>query len=60
MSNEEEPTFKFGKYRGMKVSECTDIDYLQWFLDNVKDVKTLKAAIILQIREINRQEFLYK
>lgn len=26
--------FKYGKYRGMKILECTDASYLKWYLDD--------------------------
>lgn len=36
-----EPAFYFGKYKGIKISECTDIQYMKWFVGNVKNYKQL-------------------
>lgn len=48
-----EPTFYFGRYKGMKVSDLIDKKdrpYLEWFLKEVKDIKpAMKEAIIKQI-----------
>jgi DNA-directed RNA polymerase subunit RPC12/RpoP len=44
-----EKVFYFGKYKGQKVNDIEDINYLQWVLDNTKQKAAMKDAIIKQI-----------
>lgn len=53
-----EPTFYFGRYKGLKVSDLVDpqdISYLEWFLKEIKDIKpAMKEAIIQQLAKIKK------
>jgi len=44
-----EQQFFFGKYKGKKVSEIEDIQYLQWVLDKTNPKPAFRDAIIKQI-----------
>lgn len=52
-----EPTFYFGKYKGKKVSEVEDMDYLKWVLAKTKQSASMRKAIQEQIDSF---EFLAK
>ncbi len=44
-----EAIFYFGKYKGKKVSEIEDIDYLKWVLKEIKPSLSMRTAIQKQI-----------
>jgi uncharacterized protein (DUF3820 family) len=52
-----EPALYFGKYKGKKVVEIQDVDYLKWVLKNTHQGKHVRYAIQKQIDSI---EFLAK
>jgi uncharacterized protein (DUF3820 family) len=52
-----EPTLYFGKYKGKKVSEIEDMQYLKWVLSATKPSESMRKAIQTQI---DRFEFLAK
>ena len=47
-----EPQFYIGKYKGIKINQCTDKEYMQWFVANVKTTATLKEVLINRIAEL--------
>lgn len=47
-------SFYFGKYKGKTVSDVDDIEYLIWFLNNVKTSPTMKDAVIQQIELLKK------
>ena len=49
------PRFYFGKYKGGKVGECSDMGYLNWFLENTNPKPAMKEAIINQIEVIKKE-----
>lgn len=50
-----EPSFYFGRYKNIKVSDVDDVPYLQWFIDNIKDIKdTFREAIQDQINSTKK------
>lgn len=51
------PTFYFGKYKGRKVSEIEDMQYLKWALKEIRLSESLRRAINEQISKF---EFLAK
>ena len=52
-----EPSFYFGKYKGKKVSEVEDMQYLKWFIGNTKPSESMRNAVQ---KQIDRFEFLAK
>jgi len=52
-----EPALHFGKYKGKKITEIDDIDYLKWVLNNVHQGKHIRESIQ---KRINDAEFLGK
>jgi uncharacterized protein (DUF3820 family) len=44
-----EPTFFFGKYKGTKVKDVEDMQYLNWALKNIKLSSSMRTAIEQQI-----------
>lgn len=52
-----EPTFYFGKYKGKKVSEVEDMQYLKWVLTGTKQSASMRTAIQ---KQIDKFEFLAK
>lgn len=52
-----EPSFYFGRYKGMKVSDLIDVKdvpYLEWYLLNIQKITpSMKDAIANQIQKIN-------
>ena len=46
------PTLYFGKYTGMKIADCDDINYLNWLLQNTKQGERIKKAIINRLVEL--------
>jgi ribonuclease HI len=53
----DENVLQFGKYKGKKISEITDMGYLNWALENVNMQKSIKEKIQKRISEY---EFLSK
>jgi hypothetical protein len=47
-----QPKFYFGKYKDNLISECTDLNYLQWFLENTKPKANIKVATISRIETL--------
>ncbi len=45
--------FYFGKYKGIEIANCLDLDYLNWFLENTNPKANIKAACINQISILN-------
>lgn len=45
--------FPFGKYKGTKISECNDVDYMDWFLKNVDISKSIKDEVFERILKID-------
>ena len=49
------PTFYFGKYQGVKVSDCQDAEYMKWYLHSVKRIpNTLQQSLEDRIKEIEK------
>ena len=49
--------FYFGKYKGMAISECTDIWYMEWFYREVKKASPyIKNAIAERIELLKSGE----
>jgi uncharacterized protein (DUF3820 family) len=48
--------FYFGKYKGKEISECMDLEYLKWFVENTNPKANIKYACYLQISKINSIE----
>jgi hypothetical protein len=47
------PTFYIGKYKGTKVSECSDKEYMEWYLYNIQRIpETMKQALQERINEL--------
>ena len=47
--------FPFGKYTGKKISQSTDLSYLEW-LHSLEDVNNrLKRALMLRIKELRER-----
>lgn len=52
-----EPTFYFGKYKGMKVKEVHDIGYLTWCIESCTSIKgAMKNSIAERIQELRDLE----
>ena len=47
-----EPQFYIGKYKGSKVSDIQDVNYLEWYLNNVRCAGTFKQALVKRIEDI--------
>ena len=47
-----EKVFYFGKYKGKKVTDVEDVNYLEWILANTKQSKPMTDAIIKQVDTI--------
>lgn len=47
-----ESVFYFGKYNGTKVSECQDLQYLEWVVKNVKLKEKMKEDIYQRIQTL--------
>jgi hypothetical protein len=51
------PKFYFGKYKGVAVSEVTDISYLNWFLENIETLtENGRKNIKEQIAKLQQKE----
>ncbi len=49
----QEPQFYFGKYKGTKVSEITDLGYLQWYLEfTMGNSQRMKDAVKARIEQL--------
>jgi len=46
------PQLYIGKYKGKLISEIQDLQYLEWYLGNVRCSATLKQAIVDRIESI--------
>ena len=50
------PMFYFGKYKGTKISECTDIQYLYWGLKKGLFKGGIKTAVEQRVEELDGGE----
>jgi hypothetical protein len=45
----------FGKYKGTKIKDCTDVNYLKWALENVDSLKpNIKKALEIRIKQLSK------
>lgn len=44
--------FYFGKYKGTPISECDDLSYLNWFVENTKPTPNLKKSCLERIETL--------
>jgi hypothetical protein len=49
----QEPQFYFGKYKGCKIAEVEDIQYLQWALKALKLGASVRVAITTRIKTLS-------
>ena len=49
------PKFYFGKYSGTLISDCDDLNYLDWFLNNTKPKANIKQAVETQIKTLKNE-----
>ena len=47
--------FYFGKYSQLEVSKCSDINYLYWFIKNIKSNDRMSKAIARRIHELEKE-----
>lgn len=52
-----EPALYIGKYKGKKITEITDVDYLKWVLQNIRQSQYIRDAIQ---KQIDRMEYMAK
>jgi hypothetical protein len=45
--------FPFGKYKYKKISQCTDLSYMTWLIEQPDVNSRLKSAINRRVKELN-------
>ena len=49
---QDNPKFYVGRYKDTYINDCTDVKYLQWYLDTIKLSLPVKNAIKNRITEV--------